>query len=98
MPCFSSLRWFQDRTDRDEPNLMGLGIGRWARACAFAVALLSLAPPTLAQELDPCVDVALVLAVDGSGSVDNGEYQFQQQAIARSFRDPEVLAALRRRG
>jgi hypothetical protein len=77
---------------------MRLGIGRWARASAFAVALLSLAPAVLAQDLDPCVDVALVLAVDGSGSVDNREYRFQQQAIARSFRDPEVLAALRGAG
>ena len=65
---------------------------------ALALAFLFLASTASAQELDPCVDVALVLAVDGSGSVDNQEYQFQQQAIARSFRDPEVIAALKGAG
>jgi hypothetical protein len=45
-----------------------------------------------------CVDVALVLAVDGSGSVNAREYNFQKSAIAASFRDPEVLKALKRAG
>ena len=41
-----------------------------------------------------CVDIALVLAVDGSGSVNELEYAFQKFAIASAFRDREVLAAL----
>jgi hypothetical protein len=45
-----------------------------------------------------CVDVALVLAVDGSGSVNAREYNFQKSAIAASLRDPEVLKALKRAG
>ncbi|CAN7258867.1 DUF1194 domain-containing protein [Phyllobacterium sp. LjRoot231] len=42
-----------------------------------------------------CVDIALVLAVDGSGSINDEEYAFQKSAIAAAFRDREVLAALR---
>jgi hypothetical protein len=46
----------------------------------------------------PCPDVALVLAVDGSGSIDDGEYRFQQRAIAEALRHPEVLAAIEAAG
>jgi hypothetical protein len=42
-----------------------------------------------------CVDIALVLAVDGSGSISDEEYAFQKFAIAAAFRDSYVLAALR---
>ncbi|MCX7345170.1 MAG: DUF1194 domain-containing protein, partial [Alphaproteobacteria bacterium] len=45
-----------------------------------------------------CVDVALVLAVDGSGSVNAREYNFQKSAIAASLRDPGVLKAMKRAG
>jgi hypothetical protein len=38
-------------------------------------------------------DLALVLAVDCSGSVDPGEYRLQMDGIAAAFRDPEVIAA-----
>jgi hypothetical protein len=41
------------------------------------------------------VDVALVLAVDVSGSVDAGEYQLQHEGIARAFENPGVVAAIR---
>jgi hypothetical protein len=45
-----------------------------------------------------CVDVALVLAVDGSGSVTDHEYEFQKSAIATAFRDGSVLSALKSAG
>ena len=98
MPAFGRLKSYWGRSCCDSPRQNGVGSGLWRRASALALALLSLASAASAQELDPCVDVALVLAVDGSGSVDNREYQFQQHAIARSFRDPEVIAALKGAG
>lgn len=41
------------------------------------------------------VDLELVLAVDASGSVDDGEFALQLGGIAAALRDPEVLAAIR---
>jgi len=40
------------------------------------------------------VDVALVLAVDVSNSVDWFEYELQKYGISKAIRDPEVLAAI----
>ncbi len=40
------------------------------------------------------VDLELVLAVDGSGSVDGREFALQMAGIAAAFRDPEVVAAI----
>jgi Protein of unknown function (DUF1194) len=40
-------------------------------------------------------DLELVLAVDASGSVDDGEFQLQLEGIAAGFRDPAVQAAIR---
>ena len=74
---------------------------RWAALClkaacvASTVLSIGLAPAALAQA---CSDVALVLAVDGSGSIDAGVFRFQQQAIADSLRDPDVLEAMARAG
>lgn len=39
------------------------------------------------------VDLALVLAVDCSGSVDMAEYHLQMDGISAAFRDPAVIAA-----
>ena len=39
-------------------------------------------------------DLALVLAVDVSGSVDNAEFRIQMQGIADGLRDPSVSSAL----
>jgi hypothetical protein len=38
-------------------------------------------------------DLALVLAVDCSGSVDGQEYRLQIDGITAAFRDPEIIAA-----
>jgi hypothetical protein len=45
-----------------------------------------------------CVDVGLVLAVDGSSSIDADEFMLQQQAIAASLRDAEVRRAMKQAG
>ena len=46
----------------------------------------------------PCADVALVLAVDGSSSIDAEEYAYQQKAIAAALRDAEVVRAMKQAG
>ncbi len=46
----------------------------------------------------PCADVALVLAVDGSGSIDDGEFALQVRGLSAAFRHPAVLDALARAG
>lgn len=45
-----------------------------------------------------CSDVALVLAVDASASVSNGEFLLQKRGIAAAFRDPSVLRAIEQAG
>ena len=71
---------------------------RLVQRAALALATLLLAPSAFAGGFDQCVDVALVLALDGSDSVDAREYQLQQQAIAYALRDREVLNAFARAG
>lgn len=41
-----------------------------------------------------CPDLALVLAIDGSGSVDDQDFDLQQTGYAAAFADPRVLKAL----
>ncbi len=49
-------------------------------------------PMAQSEEFD--VDVELVLAVDGSASVNYIEYRLQQYGIASAFRDAEVVEAI----
>lgn len=42
------------------------------------------------------VDLELVLAVDGSASVDYDEYKLQMRGIALALRDPEIIDAIQR--
>ena len=46
----------------------------------------------------PCVDLALVLAVDGSGSISDAEFEFQKSSIATALRADEVRHALQGAG
>jgi hypothetical protein len=69
---------------------------RDAAACLVLASLAVL--PGLDQARAACADVALVLAVDGSGSVDTGEFAFQKTAIATSLRDPDVLDVIQKAG
>lgn len=57
--------------------------------------LLGLPRPAAAR---PCADVALVLSVDGSGSIDDAEFALQVRGLAAAFRHPAVLDALDRAG
>jgi len=65
------------------------------RGAAGALLLLGLLLLPSAPRAEAAVDLALVLAVDASGSVDQGEFALQMSGIAAAFRDPEVVAAVR---
>ena len=85
--------------------------GRVARAAAGVIVVLAgglcgaaLAPPRAMADTAPdapsrlaqtAIELELVLAVDASSSVDRQEFDLQMQGLARAFRDPQVLAALR---
>jgi len=58
----------------------------------MAAALLATAQTAVAGER---VDLALVLAVDVSRSVDDKEFELQRQGYAQAFTDPRVLHAIR---
>ena len=58
-----------------------------------AIALLSAAVPWTPARAAP-VDVALVLAMDVSLSVDEGEYHLQREGVARAFESPALAAAV----
>jgi len=62
------------------------------RAVAPVLLALCLMAPasTMAQSAIDRVDVALVLAVDVSGSVDDNRFALQMEGIARAFEDREV--------
>jgi hypothetical protein len=60
--------------------------------CAIIAVLLAAQAPTASHA--EAVDMALVLAVDVSESVDAGEYQLQHEGIARAFENPQVVAAI----
>ena len=61
---------------------------------AFLFTLLSICMAPGAGRAQTEVDLQLVLAVDGSGSVDEREYALQTAGIAAAFREPEVLEAI----
>ena len=69
---------------------------RFLSLSATALALWTFWLPAEAEAR--CLDVALVLAIDGSSSVDSAEYQLQKQGIAEALRDPQVIAAMRQAG
>ena len=63
------------------------------RSFASGLAAASLLRPAQAA---PKVDLALVLAIDCSFSVDASDYQLQMQGTARAFLSPEVWQAISR--
>ena len=67
---------------------------------AATAALIAAAPIAAAQEPAPGrrVDLELVLAVDASSSVSAAEFTLQIQGLARAFRDPRVVQAIRASG
>lgn len=56
----------------------------------FAALLVLAVSPACAAESD----LALVMAIDVSGSIDPGEYRLQHEGIARAFETPSVLSAI----
>ncbi len=68
----------------------------------FMLAVLAVPASAQNQALPPGssptqrdVTVALVLAVDASGSVSNGRFELQKQGYAAAFRNPQVLNSIR---
>jgi len=59
---------------------------------AFAVALTL--TPHLAQAQDRAVDLELVLAADGSGSIDDEELRLQREGYGQAMMHPRVLEAI----
>lgn len=62
-----------------------------AATVAFAFGLLALPM----QDDEPTLDLALVLAVDGSGSMTADECALQRDGFAEAFRSPQVHRAIR---
>ncbi len=66
-------------------------VRRWGRAlAALAVGMAAASGPAAARS----VDLALVLAVDVSGSVNGERYDLQRRGYAKAFASPEVLQAI----
>lgn len=69
------------------------------RTLLFTLALLIVAvsggrPTVQTASAQIPVDVALVLALDSSASVDAGEFALQRDGLAAAFRDPQVIQAI----
>jgi hypothetical protein len=60
---------------------------------ALTILALTIAAPSSAQS-PQSVDLALVLAVDASGSVDQIRFELQKQGYAAAFRHPRVTGAI----
>lgn len=68
---------------------------RWsAGACAMIVALTASGEIREAKSQAEIADVAIVLAVDVSNSIDARRYRLQMDGIAETFEDPDVLASI----
>jgi hypothetical protein len=64
-------------------------------AAALILACLALISSAKAQsDPRPTTDIALVLAVDASGSVNRRRFELQRQGYAEAFREPRVLDAI----
>jgi hypothetical protein len=70
-----------------------ISLARWLAGLLSFFALLLL-PLTGGRAQDYDVDLALVLAVDSSFSVDSREYELQMQGLGRAFLQKEVQLAI----
>ena len=66
----------------------------WLRSFAVAIALSSTAAGLCAAEELPLVDIALLVSVDVSNSVDEHRYKLQMEGIAEALEDKGVLDAI----
>ena len=71
---------------------------RLASILAVLGFLLGVAPPAAGQGGIMPVDTALVLVVDASGSISEGEFRLQREGIALAVTDPSVMAAIQSGG
>src|SRR4051794_31329014 len=67
---------------------------RIARRSLLVSALSWCVPRRAGAPALPSVDLALVLAVDASGSVDQVRFELQKQGYAAAFRHPRIVAAI----
>jgi hypothetical protein len=67
-------------------------LARCVHALAGAALAATLAPAQVPA--GDCADLALVLAVDTSGSIDDAEHSLQTEGLAAAFRDRDVRDAL----
>jgi len=66
------------------------------RRCLLGAAAILLAASTAAPaRAETQADLALVLAVDASGSVDQQRFELQKRGYVAAFRNPRVLQAIR---
>jgi hypothetical protein len=70
----------------------GFWTKRVVAAALFLLALTTPSPTTRAQDFE--VDMALVLAVDCSFSVDFREFALQMKGLGQAFRKPEIKRAI----
>lgn len=70
------------------------GIAVYA-ALPFVASVIWFNTQTKATPQNTQVDLALILAVDVSSSVDNSEYHLQNQGLARAFASREVITLIR---
>jgi hypothetical protein len=66
----------------------------WRWLC-MTLALLVAVPQARAQQQSEQVDLALILAIDVSSSVDEGEAGIQRRGYISAMRDPKVVEAIR---
>jgi Protein of unknown function (DUF1194) len=74
-------------------GLAGRRSGAWCAGFALALAITLAGPGRGLAET--AVDLELVLAVDASASVDDGEFRLQLDGTAAAFESAEVVAAIR---
>ncbi|MGL4321277.1 MAG: DUF1194 domain-containing protein [Paracoccaceae bacterium] len=68
------------------------------RTFTLVVSLAFIAPQAQAQAQSDCADLALVLAIDSSGSISAQDFALQRQGYAAAFADPFVQSALQSAG
>ena len=70
-------------------------VGRWLLTLLFGAVIVLVPDGGSTRANGGDVDLALVLGVDTSRSVDRTEYQLQRRGLADAIRRPEVIAAIR---
>ncbi len=70
------------------------GLGGLRRAANWCLVALLLFAAHAATARAQAVDLLLVLAVDGSGSIDDDEFRFQREGYAAAITHPQVLRAM----